>query len=410
MAAETPGINNGGEASLVGTVNLQDGKIVSQTGNTFNISFNISNREGLQTGVKYGVQLVSDDSRSIADEKVFDESVTLYENTVLKRDITYVAPTSFNGNYNLFIVSKNESGFPFGMLSLGKVKLTSSTKSLQIINSSCYLKVEGDKANTHYTLIQNVDIGKDEALRLTCNTMNGTSDTFSLAPKYETRYNSAYGKISPQMGGDIMPIEFKASKNESFSVVLPKGDIPQFYNLKVSLTNGSVSSNTVSINYIIRGISATIQKVSLDKDFYRAGDKGEVSVLWSASAGDFARSGVQDSFAPKVFISLGIVNEKGRECISPVKQELIRDPQDSQSHIPFDIKTTCENPHVSTTISDSEGNILDQKDFDFTSVNTDEGSKPLSSKAVTIIIVVLLAILGTGILMKKKKSSNITVQ
>ena len=71
---------------LVASVNLRDAKIVSQTGNVFNISFSISNGNGLQTGVKYGVKLVSDTKdQSILDEKVYDDSLALAENTTLQK-------------------------------------------------------------------------------------------------------------------------------------------------------------------------------------------------------------------------------------------------------------------------------------------------------------------------------------
>ncbi len=188
--------------SLVATVNIEEARVLSQAGNTFNIAFSLSNRNGLQTGVKYGVALVAENANHIADEKVFDESITLYEHTTTKREVTYVAPTSLGGNYTLLLISKNENDLTLGTVSLGQITLTSSTKGLQILNDSCYLQVEDEKGGPRYTISQGVDIDKSETLRLTCTAINNTTNTVSMTPYFQTKYFSAYGKVVPQIGGD----------------------------------------------------------------------------------------------------------------------------------------------------------------------------------------------------------------
>ncbi len=55
---------------VLATVNIQNAKIVSQKDNTFNISFSLSNREGVQSGVKYGIELIKD-NKYVVDEKIF---------------------------------------------------------------------------------------------------------------------------------------------------------------------------------------------------------------------------------------------------------------------------------------------------------------------------------------------------
>ncbi len=393
------------ESVTVATVNILNQKIISQEKNTFLISFSLSNREGLQTGVKYGVQLLSSDGKYIADQKLYDESITLYENSTLNEEITYVAPSQLTGAYNLYLISSNESNFPFGVVSLGKVTLESSSKGFEILPNSCYLKIEGDAKNTHYNLLENVDISKDEQLRLTCNTRNNSTDALSLTPVFKTEYSFAQGKLSPEVGGDMMPISFGAQKNESFSIVLPKGTTPQFYNLSVFLTNGIVNSNAIFLRYIIQGVNATIQNVSLSKDYYRANESGSFSLLWSASAGTFARSITKATDLPAVTVSAQMINENGRECIDPISQVLEQDRNNPLTTIPFTIKTTCKNPQLAVTITDKDGNTLDQKDFAFTSGIQPE-VKPLSKRLTVGIIVALLAVIGVGIYISKRKGSK----
>jgi hypothetical protein len=392
-------------STLVATVNIEDARIMSQDKNLFNIAFTLSNREGLQTGVKYGVQLVADGAKYISDEKVYDDSVTLYENSNVKKEIVYEAPKTLSGNYTLYLVSNNESNFPFGVTVLGKAKLAATEKGVQILNDSCFLQVADEKAQTHYTISQNVDISATESLKLTCTAVNSTDKAVTLTPYFETRYFGPFGKIAPQDGGSYAAVTLAKGEKKSFTTLLPKGAMPQFYNLKVSLMSSDLSSNKVSVSYIIRGVSASIQKISLDKDYYNMGEKGEMSILWQSSAGNFLRSKVAGaSVPPVVTIKATIKNENDRECAAFVNQTLVRNAKDPQSKISFTSKSACTNPKVVATLTDDKGNTLDQKEFAFES--DPQNIKPLKSSSIIIMVVALLAIIGLGIYMKKKKNNN----
>jgi hypothetical protein len=419
-AAEIPpsaDINTSTSSSnIVATVNIEDAKIVSQKGNIFKISFTLSNREGLQTGVKYGVKLFSDTGKYLADEKVYEESLTLYENSKVEKEITYVAPSVLSGSYTVYLASNNENNFPFGIVEVGKAKLVASIKGIEIQNTSCYLQVVGEVGNTHYSLIKStIDIAQNEQLRLTCTAVNKANTSMTVVPYYETHYFSAYGKVAPQEGGDYKSITFAKGEKKTFSVILPKSNTAQFYNLKIGLLSSDTSSNFVSVGYIIRGVSGAIQKISLDKNYYKGGDKGEMTVLWYASSGDlFTRSKSKVGIPPNALLSAIMVNEEGRDCINSInKQPLTRDTEDSFTHIAFNIKTTCMNPKVKATLTDESGRVLDQKEFAFKSDPASEAviahnaKKSMSPRSAIILVVALLAIVGAGIYMKKKKGANI---
>lgn len=67
---------------LVADVNVQNVKVIKQENNVFDISFTLTNGEGVQNGVKYSVRLMSlknDKPAFIVDEKVYDEVLTLNE-------------------------------------------------------------------------------------------------------------------------------------------------------------------------------------------------------------------------------------------------------------------------------------------------------------------------------------------
>ncbi|MDE2030641.1 MAG: hypothetical protein KGI58_00020 [Patescibacteria group bacterium] len=390
---------------VVADVNITDAKIISQKNNIFNITFTITNGKGLQSGVKYGVKLIKDGTSYVADEEVYDKSLTLNENSTVNINITYIAPNELSGDYDMYIASNNESSFPFGIAYLGKVKLVASTKSILISNDSCYLQVQGEKSSNHYTLTQGVDINKNESLILTCTAINGSDSPLSLIPTFETRYFSSYGKVATQTGGDTNAITFTKNEKKTFSLVLPKGDIPQFYNLKFTLKNNDTSSNAVYVNYIIDGVNATIQKLSLDKDYYKSGDKGEMSVLLSASSGQFGRSTIRPSNTPPaIYIQTSIVDNKGNECINPIDHILIRDFKNPITVIPFEIKSSCFNPHVQMTLTDDQGNTLDQKDFTFQS-NIVPITKSFNPLMTILIIVSLFIVISIGMYLKSRKNN-----
>lgn len=407
FAEEVNPYSTEGKVTRVGTVNIQNAKIVSQKGNTFEISFEMSNREIIQSGVKYGVKLVSKtkDGQVLADEKVYDESIYLPENTVIRKDITYVAPSNLSGTYSLVLFGGNTSGFSFGISYLKDVTLVASAKGFEIVTNSCYLKVEGDKSNTHYSLLQNVDIGEGESLRLTCNTINNTSNVMSLTPTYETRYRSPFGDIVPVTGGDVMPIAFKATKNESFSVVLPKGPTPQMYNLNFNL-KGPELSNTIGIKYLVRGLTATITNLSFNKDYYGRGEQAVLTLLWAASSTSdkFLRGDNTGATAPVLSAEGVITNSDGGRCSATFTQTLTRSPEGPKMDIPVTIISSCLNPQVTLTIKDDNGTTLDQKDFSITTTVVPEKEKP-NLNIILMVVLAIIAIIVISIILKKKNQT-----
>jgi hypothetical protein len=405
------GPNQVKEESLpIATVNIENAQVLSQKNNIFNISFDISNRQGLQTGVKYGVKLISKTKTGqvLVDEKVYDESFTLPENSVTSKNIIYVAPSTLSGTYSLVLFSSNSSGFPFGISFIKEVTLSASVKGLEIVVDSCYLKVEGN--DTKYKISEGVDISKsDESLDLTCNVINRSSNSLSMVPVYDTKYHSAYGDTAPTSGGDTSPISFAPSKNGNFSITLPKGTIPQAYSVDVSLKSGNIISNRVTVRYIISGASATVTNLSLDKDYYQAGEEAIISLIWASLENNNLTRGGSSATNPSLFVSATITNDKENKCAVVSEQALVRDADNRpQIKIPVSIMSECFNPTVSVTIKDNTGNTLDQKDFKITTTSTQRSEATIpKSKSILWIIIGLAAIILVGALMKMKKNKNI---
>ncbi|MFA6392608.1 MAG: hypothetical protein WCW54_00780 [Candidatus Paceibacterota bacterium] len=392
FAATTP-INKSiaTKAILLASVNIKDAKIVSQKGNIFNISFSLSNGEGLQTGVKYGVKLVSESKtgQMIIDERVYDESLTLNPNMTTKKDIVYTAPASLSGSYTLMLTSNNSSSFPFGITSLGKVTLIATTKGIEIIPETCTLQIVGDKTGKTYNLIQGVGINNGESINLTCEAMNSSKIDVTTVPSYEVHSGTSFGDIITQSGGSAEPITFKIGEKKSFSVTLPKATIPQIYNVNFTLNDKDNKSNSIDVNYMVLGVSATIDNVSLDKDYYNKGDTALLSLIYTSNASSPISSKIQ------------ISNSKGKSCAEPQTQTLTQ-PIPLRIDTSIVITSSCIDPKITATLTDDKGVVLAEKEFNVKT--TSAVPAQASNKIIIYVIIALLVIIILFIYFKKKKN------
>lgn len=398
---------------VLATVNIQSYKIVSQKDNVFDISFTLTNRTEVQSGVKYGVQLVGTDlkNRFVADEKIYPESLTLAEGSSVSKAIVYEAPKILSGTYDLLLMVKNQSGFPFGQALLGKVTLKSSIVGLVISQPSCFLQVVGEKNSPHYSLSEKVDITKDEILRLTCSALNSTDKALSVSPLFEAFYGSTFGADVSQTIGSKETIAFKPKEQKTFSINLPTADTPQTYTVNVKLAGSDIVSNTINASYILSGPNATIMNLFLDRDYYKKGETATLSLFYNSLKNVSIDSRIKNTENAQLNLSVKatILDDKSKACISPINQPLIQKPQSPITEIPVLINKDCLNPNVSITILDDKGNILDQKDFSVKSSSIPAGEKSISLVLFFIIGILVVAGIALYYFRNLKKKQNETI-
>jgi hypothetical protein len=414
-AKTSPSVAPAPKVFLLATVNISNYKIVSQNDNIFQISFALTNRVGVQTGVKYGIQLVSSTGKNttIVDEKIYSDSLTLPDDSYISKDIIYEAPKTLSGDYNLFLTSSNESGLTFGIVPLGKVTLKATTQGIEILPSSCFLQVVGEKNEPHYSVTQNIDITKDETLRLTCDSINSANKILSVTPSFETLIGTSYGAVATQTGGSTEAITFKPNEKKTFSVILPVVSTSQFYNVNFKLTDGSMSSNAISVGYFLHGGPiANIRNLSLDKDNYQKGNIVILSLLYNLNQ-NYLQNGrikITDNTPPSFVLKASMVNNKNQECISPINQALVQDLKNPILNIPVYATRDCLDPKVSVSILDDKGNVLDQKDFLVKStqflpsmITTNKTSQML----IIYLLIGILVVIGIAFYFKNlKKKQN----
>lgn len=393
----------------IATVNIYNAKVDSQSGNVFNLSFDISNRVGVQPNVKYSVILSTSTSttKTVFDEYVYDDVLSLGENSSVHKKITYVAPATLSGTYELLISSKNENGFPFALASIGKVTLVAKTQGVQINNDSCYLTIQGEKGLPHYTLLQGVDVLSSEVLLANCKVVNNTTSAITIVPKFETKNRNAFGSVAAQEKSSLGSVTLNAKEVKTISLQIPKALSPQAYNAELVFLDAQNKpiSNEVSFHYVIRGISATIQQAVFDKDQYVVGDTAHISLIVSGASDVFTGSRIATPTAlGKATVEYSITGDAGA-CSGVVTNDFTL----SKMEISAPVIKDCVNPTLVVNIKNN-GSVLAQKDFAVTTQKSNqEMISDFSSQPYILVLFVGLVVIALCVLLLKRRSAMLSV-
>ena len=357
-------------------VGLYEARVISQDGNKFNIGFDLVNREGVQPDVRYSVSLTQKISKGnqIVATKVYDEVLNMGANQTIHREITYVAPEFLSGTYTLLMKSFNGDNLPLATRIVGEVTLTGSGQYLFASNELCNITVQGEDPQTQYTIFQGVDVDRAETIIGTCKIRNTFTDAITASVQFRNYYRTVLtGKRVDTENVPQQTFSFAPGETKEISFTIPKASAPQAYDAMFELvSNGKVVSNEVPFHYVVRGESATIQNLRLDKDYYAQGDIAKISFGWTGSADmhmQTRKKGGTRSSDPALQFS--IVDGSGKSCAQPVQMkapqgELERMRMNEQT---FSITSTCLNPSVSFSVLGDNGNVLAQKTVSIQSAN-----------------------------------------
>jgi hypothetical protein len=375
------------QAVVLATVNIYNATS-TQKGNEVTVSFDITNRTGVQPGVKYSIVLIKETSTGqiVVDEHVYDEVLSLGENSSVHKVITYQPPLYLEGGYKLFISSKNKNGFPFGTAFAGTITLTkSSTQSLNIHLNSCFLTIEGEQGNKKYTPMQGVDIAPTEVLLSNCIVENTSDSPVTAVPSFVTHNRSSFGDVVTATGGDTASMSIAPHEKKEIVTKLPKASTPQSYN--VSLRYGQ-ESNEIAYHYVIWGGSGTIQNIQLDKNVYTKGDVAKLSFMWSPSADGFfgSRKGTSTQLVSPSY-TVVITDEDGKQCSQSKTEELSQKQVLTKTEI--DISSDCVNPKVDVTLTDAKLGVLAHSLFETTGADVNTLPKKETNNTLLIIVIVI---------------------
>lgn len=366
FAQETPSLvpeQESTQLTTVATVNVTDATFV-QNGHDFDISFDISNRVGIQARVKYGVTLIKNTSAGqvIVDEHVYDEVMTFGERDVVHKTVAYSAPAVLYGSFTLMLSSENESGLLLSILPLGDIVLEqgSAQQGLWLNTETCYLTIQNESGAPRYSPVQGVDIESTEVLSSNCVVENNSAQSITVAPMFVTQRRSLFGEEVSTEGGDSRPITLAAGEKRVLVTALPLAQVPQAYT--VALSYGG-ESNHITYHYVIRGGSGTIQNVFFDRDSYEQGEEAHISFMWSGAADNFADSRYSAGTplsSPSLLLEL--TDGSGRACADPLQVSLhqsgpVKDVKMAVTHY-------CAAPKVRAVLTDGAFGTLGAMTFE----------------------------------------------
>jgi len=385
--------------TTVATVNIQDVQVAQKDPKSLTVGFKISNREGVQPAIVYAVELFQKDRSGnlvLADQKVYSNDVlSLGTNALVDKKITYDVPAFLKGPFVVQVEARSPDGLIFGQTqAMDEAVFGGTGEYIRTDPAQCFVTVEDDKANTHYTAIQGVDVSSGENLTVHCSLMNLSKTSQTITPVLETHYRSIFGKL---VGTDKQsPVNLSGLQKMDFSAVLQKPTDPQAYDAVLTFVNGNgqTFSSPVIFHYVIQGESATLQNITLDKDSYSSGDTAQVSFFWTGPVTGFlgARSGDAGS-AQETVANFTITDGQNNSCADTTSQKL-NGPQGGLAHIAIPITRDCKDPIVTASLSDASGKVLANNTYKIASrEKSGQGNTMLFAVAYLIIFLILAVLI-----------------
>jgi hypothetical protein len=401
------------ESVVVATVNLYNGKAELQDGNVWKISFDLFNRLGIQPGVRYGVELRTENTEDLVGQIIYPEVLSLGEGETIQKEVFFTVPDYLKGRFKFWIVSQNESGLTLGqIMATGNVELSGTGKYVEMSSSACSLRISGEDKS--YSVSQGVDVLPAEKLTLYCSANNLLDSDVSFKTHFKTTFRTAFGRTIFEEDGENIQLG-KGEKRE-LSFLIPKAKNPQAYDVNVSFQDesGKTVTNSIEIHYVLRGASATIKNATLDKDVYSKGDEAKLSLYWSGRADAFplARQplGAQD----KMILEVSAFRGDGSACADVFRKNLEGQGGGGLENSVIPILDDCQNGKIEIAIADERGNVLDRKTIllkgatgDIVAKSEANAGNQKSSRLIFYSIAGLLFLIGLGaILIKKGKNAN----
>lgn len=407
---------------LVASVNIYNATNTKINNSTYAISFRIQNNSGIQSNIRYGIQLVRKSDSLVADTNLANEAITLGENEYKDITMQYILPSFIpNDIYRLVIVAQNQNGLPLGYMPAGfpEKMITVGNNPEGVSIDSCYLTVSSESStDKKYTNLQGVDIKKEEELVAHCSLSNKSLvSSGKLKIQMITHKRDQMGDVLNNTTLD-KEISMGAKDVEEFDFNVPTVDFPQSYYVDLFLVNsrGEKVSQSYYMRYVVSGPSATIQNFVLDKSNYKKGDTANLKVFWSPSADTFGASrfgGTKESYS----INAKINDEKGNLCGS-VNKEIKSTSILGEEVLKINMSRDCANVVAKVEILDSKGNVLDSSIVDIKNksekidINQNvpyvKNIIPSFNKTYVIFFVIVLALIAYGILTLRKNHNMIS--
>ena len=429
QSAQTFSANNqGSEADLASAKVSIDGKKFSTIENgKMKVSFILTASGRAISGAKYSLSLSKSDGKvtQILDEKVFEETFNLASGEQKTIETTYEPPKYLKGTYRLWLDVKDEKNRSLGAtIFKGNIVLNGSGEYLEINPQKVYVTVKDDPSAKDYAASFGVDIDKNEDLVFNAEFTNYFKKDVVVYPSFTTYFRSVFGRVIGSQKSD-QAVSFKSGEKKLINIVVPKAEKPQAYEVRMDLVDASGQnvSSPVYFHYVLKGNSATIQSLSLDKDYYQKGEIANLDVMWTGQVNAFigSRKGLlqnSEDYSVEAIIKDG----KNSNCSKKFERS-INEREDGlmfSETVGLPISSNCLDPEATVQIKAKNGEILDSQTFKVVSKNRSnpEGSvinNPSNDGQNGNILLKILGVLAiifiismVALIVKKRKSGSIS--
>ena len=372
--------------SDVSDIEFSNFEIISQEGNSLNISFSLNNGERTQTGVKYAISLSPKDDYKIGatEEYVYPESLTLDSSSELTRKINYKAPSGvLAGDYFIRVCLKNKDGLFLGLSEYKEVSFNAEGGVVSILEKTC--SISGKNLSE-----KNIIIPQGEDALISCSVKNNSEEEIKVDSNYEVYLNNLYGELlskNPDVSETILP----AGKETEVIWNIPA--VAEAQTVKIFLSNENISSNKVVVSYSYPASEkkvSLLNNINLDKTYYRKGDQAVVSFSW-----------INTDFEGQDFVlKASILNKDGEVCLPETTKAPVTI---GKITLTGEIIKKCSDPRVLAKIENKNGEVVAENDLVFQTVNKPQ--LPILD-LVILILIIILVVAGIVIFFIKPKNKK----
>ena len=345
--------------------------LMSQENGTITITCKFVNSGDSQSDLHYAVMLTTgnSDEEGIVDYKVYDDVLALQKGQILEKAITYTVPSYINGTVTVWLRVHTSEGLPLVSAKVGVTSHTATGDAVTIDPDSCFLTVAGSPHEIHYTPRQGVDVQPTEKLLAHCTVTNNGGNLLTLTPAFNTYRRSVFGAHidTPQVTN--APITIPPGKSAPYVFGVPHATEPQAYDTVATLAkDGTSITNPILFHYVIQGVSATVQMVTVEKSAFKAGEVASITALWTGAADTFYGSRGAGSNTPVLFIS-AVVSSQGVSC-GEVSQPASNNAVPTPVALQVPLTKDCENPTVTVRLLDAGNQTIAEKSIPMPPPNT----------------------------------------
>ena len=381
------------DTTVIADVYLSGVKTEQPRPGTFAISFNIVN-DGVALGsLKVRVDLTKTvDGFVLVKDSWIDDGVFGSASGTISKTVEYTASGFLSGDYKLMVSLYDVNGMLYATNSAGMVALKGSGQYISIKPDQCYLTVNTDTTDTHYLPSVGVDVSADEVLTGHCPLQNLSDRDLDARIVLATFYRSLIGENVQPESALSDAILLSAGETKDLSFVIPTVKDPQAYSTRMYLSDQSNEriSDEAEFHYVMRGVSATIQRASysvinpstvasstsdtasdtpsdaapVDASVTGSGDVVDVSFTWTPSADSHIQRRVKQEYSNEYYAQLAWKSPTGTVYAVGEKMRIGIDGFGvGPTHALIGLPKGFENPTLSLSITDGTGRILGEQTF-----------------------------------------------